>query len=189
MRMKSLMLIFTLGMALSFAKVANATLVDIAGKGTWNANTPTSPFSAPNETWAFSFDLPQSFSPSGIGTPVTQFSNFNYLLNGSLVSSPTLSSVEFYTPNIDGISFVLAFDTGDTVALFGPDVGTSGTLSLGTFTAPITMNDKFQETGNGIVTLSIPSATPEPSPLALFGTGIFLLGYMAYRKKELLKKA
>ncbi len=173
-----------LGLILSFAKLpnANATLVDVVGTGTWSSNAPISSFSSPNDTWDFSFNLPQSFSPSGNGVPVTQFSNFDYSLNGSLVSSPTLSSVVFYNSSNSGL-FDLNFNDGETVSLYGSDVGSSGTLTLGTFAAGIAMNDG-SATGSGSVSLSIPSATPEPSTLVLFGTGIFLMGVMVSRRRS-----
>lgn len=179
---RSSLIVLCIGFLLSFTKVANATLIDITGAGTWSSTAPISAFSAPSETWDFSFNLPQTFSPSGNGISVTQISNFDYSLNGSPVLTPNLSSIKFYDYG-DGGLFDLSFNNGDIVSLYGADVGSSGTLSLGTFYAGIAMNDG-SATGSGSVTLSIPSATPEPSTLVLFGTGIILMGYMASKRKK-----
>ena len=104
---------------------------------------------------------------------------FETCLSGCQIS-PTL-----YGP--DG--FVITLANGG-----GPILSSSDTLAAATDSIDLSFNGGLGTgTGSLIIGLesgqipgspsSTPSATPEPSTLALFGTGILLLGYTAYRRK------
>ena len=73
---------------------AHATLVEISGSGTWSASTPTTPESAPGESFSYSFDIPNPYTGTAFPPPpatqegleTTQATNLVYDLNGSPVS-------------------------------------------------------------------------------------------------------
>src|SRR6516225_5949220 len=48
---------------------AHATLVEISGSGTWSASTPTTPESAPGESFSYSFDIPNPYTGTAFPPP------------------------------------------------------------------------------------------------------------------------
>jgi hypothetical protein len=96
---------------------AAAGTVFFSGSGTWGDSAPSTPYSAPDESWSFSFDLPNPIASN----PTFQATDFVYDLNGSPVSTP-LSSVKFFPVANAGL-FDLNFSDGGVVSFYGADVG------------------------------------------------------------------
>jgi|SRR6266436_931969 len=83
---------------------AHAGTISYSDSGTFSASTPTTTFSGPGETWAFSFQVDSSPGVSifqlGIAfSPL--FSNFSYTLNGSPVAV-TPTSLSFFNAAFGG---------------------------------------------------------------------------------------
>jgi hypothetical protein len=134
------------------ASRSNADAV-ISGSGTWGATAPVTAESAPGDTLSFTFDLPNPIATN----PTFQATDFSYLLNGSLVPV-SLEAVVFYPVTEAGL-FDLVLSDGDIVGAYGADIGSSLTISSGTFAAEFAMNNAPAE-GSGTV-----DVTPEPSSL------------------------
>jgi hypothetical protein len=96
---------------------AAAGTVFFSGSGTWGDSAPSTPYSAPDESWSFSFDLPNPIASN----PTFQATDFVYDLNGSPVSTP-LSSVKFFPVANAGL-FDLNFLTAASSAFTGPTSG------------------------------------------------------------------
>ena len=160
---------------------ASGTEVIISGSGTWDASTPTTPESAPGNSFSFSFDMPNPFSgtSNGQGLVTSQGTNLIYDLNGNPVSVGL--SYEVFYPSSYGGLFTIGFTDGNYLGVFGPDIGSTGTLTIGTFSAGYSVNsqDEFtpQASGPGSV-----SGVPEPSSLTLFGAALFGMGWIAQKK-------
>jgi PEP-CTERM motif len=167
----------TLLMGMAFAAVigaagnAAAGTVFFSGSGTWGASAPVTPYSAPDESWSFSFDLPNPIASN----PTTQATDFVYDLNGSPVSTP-LQSIIFFTSGL----FNLIFSDGVAVSFYGADVGSSLTLIPGTYPAKSAIYDGAP-VGSGTVTLT---AVPEPSTWAMMTLGFAGLGFAAFRTRR-----
>jgi hypothetical protein len=166
---------------------------------TFSSLTPTTAWSAPNETWLLSFDV--------ISTPAVTtytsghdfnvpFTNMVYLLNGSAVSGP--AGILFFNSSASG-GFSLCFtvstcssgsgfvDNGSqyyTGSESGPaiDTVTSSAYSSANFCATASINSCVGEP-NGAITIIIDraSSTPEPStfPLAFAGAA-----WLALKRKR-----
>lgn len=102
----------------------------------------------------------------------------------------------------NGLSMNLCENTGcpgvDALYITGANLFSNGsTLTLGTFSNMSVSLDAGGALGSATVTVSTitgngsggVSATPEPSTIALFGTGILLMGGLALKKKGLLNRA
>ena len=82
---------------------AHAGIISYTDSGTFSSTTPSSAFSGPSETWAFSFlaDSNPTILESGNGGFDFAFSHFNYWLNGSPVAI-TPTAIRFFTAANEG---------------------------------------------------------------------------------------
>lgn len=161
----------------SFASPAQAVDVLFQSVGVFAANAPTSSYTAPGQSYGFSFTLPNP-PPGTVPGPgsflTTALSNFSYNLNGTAVTTPVqyLAFVPggFYFLFIDQVELVFA----------GPDIGGSGTI-----TAPssglyqIFLDDNLAFAGTGFVVTSV---VPEPASWAMLLAGLGLAGAVARRR-------
>ena len=152
---------------------ANADILDVSGTGLWGPNVPATAESAPNESFSFSFNIPEA-----AGNPSTLATNFAYTLNGSAVPV-SLENVTFFPVSNLGL-FDLNLSNGDQVSAFGADVGSGGTVSTGVFPATFAMFDQGA-TGAGSVVIS-DSAAPEPSFYGVVGAALGLLVLVRIRR-------
>jgi hypothetical protein len=173
--MRTLLVGAALAAVIGVAGDAAAGTVFFSGSGTWGDSAPSTPYSAPDESWSFSFDLPNPIASN----PTFQATDFVYDLNGSPVSTP-LSSVKFFPVANAGL-FDLNFSDGGVVSFYGADVGSSLTLIPGTYPATSGLNDLFPAVGSGTVTLT---AVPEPSIWAMMTLGFACLGFAAFRVRR-----
>ena len=155
----------------------SADMIDISGSGTWDASAPTTEFSAPNESWSFSFTVPNPLDSNH----TSSVTNGEYALGGSPVSA-AITSVEFFSASEFGL-FDIHFSDGGIVSLYGAQIYDPSTLELypGTYAATIALNASNPPTGNGTGTVIV-SSVPEPSSLLLCGVG--LLGVVAHRRSK-----
>src|SRR5690242_12129025 len=116
--------------------VAHAGVATVSGSGTWGPDAPTSLYTAPGESWSFSFDLPDPLDAD----PTSMATDFRYFLGGSAVST-TLDSVEFF-PAAQGGLFDLNFADGNSLNLYGAPAYSGPGLSLipGVYSSNIDIN-------------------------------------------------
>ena len=161
--------------ALITQSVAHAGTLMVSGSGTWGPDAPTSTYTAPGDTWSFSFDVPNPLDAN----PTSMATNFQYVLNGSPVST-TLSSVEFFA-SPDGGLFDVNFTDGNSLNLYGAQVFSTSDLSLipGVYSANIDINSFVGPPagiGSGTVTI-----VPEPSSIVSAGLGLLAVAGLAFR--------
>lgn len=190
------------------AAVAEADGVTISGSGTWGSGAPVSNWSAPNETWSFSFTLPSPTpATSNNGTAemlVTDILSFTYTLNGAAVTIPP-ADILFFPANEDG-GFDIDFTAGGADTSNGITCSPSSPCAFNVFgntlftgTAPFinvqsatVSNVDFDYTasigqsetnpaGTGSVT-TFTVTTPEPAAVSLLAIG--LLALSRKRKKN-----
>ena len=135
-------------------------------------------YSAPNESWSFSFDVPDPLDAN----PTSMVTNASYLLDGAPISR-TITSVEFYTPDVHGL-FNLNFGYVGYVALYGPQIINLPPLTFvpGMYTATINYNlqDRLTATGTGMV--DVGQAVSEPSSIVSGGLGFLTVVGLALRR-------
>lgn len=157
---------------------ARADVVVVSGSGTWGAAAPTTAESAAGASFSFSFDISNPFTgtASAASLATTDATNFGYDLNGSPVAV-SLSKVVFYTPSMSGL-FDLELSDGNLLDAYGPDIGSTGRLTLATTSANFAINDPASgPVGSGSVSVS---PIPEPISVTLLGAGLF--GLLAVRR-------
>jgi hypothetical protein len=174
------------GVALACANLAHAGEVLVSGSGTWGSSTARTPYSSPGGAWAFSFDVSNPLSGvAGMGAyTITNETNFNYWENGVLVAT-SVPGITFYDAAQYGL-FDFSFSS-DPVSFYGADVGSTGTLSLGTFSAASDVNYAAlgTGTGSGTVTLAAVAAVPEPVTWAMLILGLAGIGVALRRRGAL----
>jgi PEP-CTERM motif len=191
------------------AAKAKADSTTISGSGIWGTGAPITSWSAPNDTWSFSFTLPNPTPVSFFnGDPAelvtTAISNFSYILNGAAVNIPPANIIFFTTA--EGGGFQIQFTAGgfDTTQgfncadsfcefdAFGDQLFT-GTAPFITLTAgkisPVDFDQQAAQggadgsLGTGTTTsFTGPTATPEPATLSLLALGA--LGILAKTRKK-----
>jgi hypothetical protein len=165
---------------------ARADAVVVSGSGTWAAATPTTAESVAGESFSFSFDISNPFTGTAStgSLATTDAMNFSYDLNGSPVAV-SLSAVVFYAPSSSGL-FDLELSDGDLLDAFGPDIGSTGTLTFTDTSANFAINDPFSSPiGSGNGSVSVSSTVPEPISFTLLGTGLF--GLLAVRRNAKMR--
>ena len=114
--------------------------------------------------------------------------------SGSIIASTTTNSSGVYSFNLNGLGNPYVNDYLDPIAPnnnWTPTLSATSSLFGSTITLPglELINSTSNEYDLGFYYTATnapsPSATPEPSTLALFGTGALLLGGMALRRKAL----
>jgi hypothetical protein len=166
----------TMSLAL-LAQPRQAAAVEISGSGVWGATTPVSTYSAPNDSFSFSFDLP---SPTE-SNPSSLITNLTYDLNGVDVASTADAPLITFYDTANGGLFDLFFQTsGDDVSFEGAQIGSdaSGTDTGG---GPVFLTDAidtpflatldFGSTPTGSGTLSV----PEPGSMLILSAGLVAL--------------
>src|SRR4051794_21377276 len=73
------------------ANQASASLIELHGSGTRNADPSTTFLTAPGKSWSFDFLLPTTISAN----PTTEATGFHFFLDGIGVAE-TLTSVRFF---------------------------------------------------------------------------------------------
>ncbi len=182
---------------LLFALSVSASPILISGGGTFAGSTPSSTFSAANQTWSFSFLVDSNPSVLNVTTGSSfdvSFSNFSYFLNGSsVVISP--ANIRFFNTAFSGM-FNVCFappcpgtsSPTNGFEFIGPQMftGSESTplMSTGSFTstsfsvfvnsaAALQSNTTIQAVGSGV---------PEPSTWLTLGAGLLALaGRRLYR--------
>jgi len=191
------------------AATAKADSTTISGSGIWGTGAAITSWSAPNDSWSFSFTVPNP-------TPVTFFhgdtaelvttaiSNFSYTLNGAPVNIPPANIIFFTTA--EGGGFQIQFTAGgfDTTHgfscassfcefdAFGDQLFT-GTAPFITLTAgkiaPVDFDQQGTKGGfdgslgtGSTTSFTGPTATPEPATLSLLALGA--LGILAKNRKK-----
>ena len=159
--------------------VANAGMTQITGSGTWGASAPTTVYSAPNESWSFSFDVPDPLDAN----PTSMVTNASYLLDGAPIGR-TITSVQFYTPSSYGM-FNLNFGYVGSIQMYGPQVYNPTTLNLIPGPYIVTIGTNYQNrivpTGTGNVNVGKPTPVPEPSSIVSGSLGLLTALGLALR--------
>lgn len=166
-------------LVLGAATPAAAHLVTISSSGLWAENAPTTAYSAHNESYSFTFKVEQTYLVSYADRALKQtttFQSYQYKLNGAIVSSRPIN-ITFFSASLDG---GLALSYADhSVELIGPDIGSSGTISMG---KNIFFHPNIDYVGNsgGVINEGggSLSAVPEPGTWVLCFAGLAAVGGM-----------
>ena len=177
-----------------------ADVVVYTDSGTFSSDTASSDptvftpaFSAPNETWSFSFEaaINPAVTDFGMGGFSFVFSDFTYELNGSPVSI-TPSFIRFFS-GTNGGGFEICF-SGATPSTCTEGLGTYGPqMYEGNTDAPTLIGGSFPQDSFGVIVdstlYSLPDTTlnasvvPEPSIVLPLPFGFLALaGRRLYRR-------
>jgi hypothetical protein len=165
--------------AFAAADGAAAREITITGAGAWDAATPVTGESAPNESWAFSFQVP---SPTDTN-PTAELTNFSYALNGvTLAAGVPILTIDDLN---NGGGFDLFFADGTDLSFLGPNIGGSPVqTSNGETIAPgefATTSEVIFGVPDGSGTID---AVPEPASWALLLVGFGLTAAAATTRRR-----
>jgi hypothetical protein len=113
----------------------------------------------------------------------TAATNLVYDLNGSPVSVG-IGAMVFFNSSFGGL-FEIVFTDSNFLAAFGPDIGSTGTIETGTFSAGYGMNAVSEpsppQASGDVLVGPVATPTPEPSAVALLATSILALALIRRR--------
>jgi|SRR5208283_498514 len=178
---------------------AYAGMIAYSESGTFAASAPSSPYSEPGETWAFSFlaySNPVVISYGNGGFDFA-FSHFSYWLNGSPVAI-TPSAIRFFTAANGGGYFICLGPLPCGNGVFPNGLGTGGftqQLYSGPNSAPTLLTGTFSFAyGVGVVVNSVgadagsntlvASPVPEPSTIVSLSAGLLALGGLRLGRRK-----
>lgn len=168
-RLKSLPLL----LALATTGAGASTLV-VSSTGTFSASTPTSSTSAPNGSYALSFDISSTPSVSGVSAGNSfdvAYSNFSYTVNGVASTAP-VGSITFYNGAISGLLSVCF-----TAACPGNGIPADGLVFegaqaySGSESDPTILPNVYSPSLEGIVVNGNPILLSSDGPLTITATG------------------
>jgi hypothetical protein len=171
---------FVAGLTLAAAPLAAQT-VEFSGQGT---SYGTYDVITPGD-FSFQYFLPESPAPYASGFSAFSLSNVNGYITQGGVTQATTNDLIFYTTGDFG-GFTIAH-AGQWVAVVeGPQLFTgtpaAPTFAAGTYTG-FTQYSGYTTTVSS-VTISPVTTTPEPSSMALLGTGLVALIPMVRRRRK-----
>lgn len=183
--------------AISFAAMsASADTLEVTESGVWGTDAPTTLWSAPGESWSYSFLTSSTSLASDIvltdyGIHFQRvFSDFTYTLNGATVSTLP-SSVTWYGSAWAGLLNVNFPDSPGTQVSeisFEPEGDQVFTDNLTIIPGIYSISGPYSGVfiGDTLLpltgTVTIATVTPEPSSFLLLGSGLAALGGMIRRK-------
>jgi hypothetical protein len=173
-------------------------MISYTDSGTFSPTTPSSVYSGPSETWAFSFlaDSNPTILEFGNGGFDFAFSHFNYSLNDSPVTI-TPTAIRFFTAANGGGFFIclgplpcgngvfpngLGSGSPFTQLYSGPNSAPTLLTGAFPFQMGVVVNSIGDSAGNGAL---LASAVPEPPSLMLIGSGVLGLAGVIRRKLSL----
>jgi hypothetical protein len=174
--------------ALPFASVGSASPLLVQESGVWGISAPVTTWSAPNESWSYSFVIDSSPTPSSylLGDNfIAPFNNFNYLLNGVPVTT-TPDAIEWYSTNGEG-GLINVYFGGITFKVYGAQAysGPESSPAILPGVYPLGSGSVFQSAGNtdqpltGNLTIT---AVPEPATIGMMLMGVAALTGLRFRR-------
>ena len=161
----------------------------VSSSGTFGGSASTTPMTAPNQTWSFSFLIDSNPLPNSTELESTRLpiSGFEYRLNGSLVPANP-SGASFY-PALFGGGFDI--ETPEVIVALGPQMfsGTlaSPTILPGVYTLGLDQNSVPSRIGDASILgaqVTIGAAVPEPASVGLSLLGLVGLGLLLRRARK-----
>ncbi len=183
---------------LIFAASMSAGTITYSDSGTFSAATPTSTYSAPNETWSLSY--------SGDTNPVVfgiqpgnyfsaDFTGLAYSLNGSALAI-TPSNIEFFSSGDAGMFNLCMISTACDSGFYfqGPQMYTGSESAPTMVGGSFTSTSLAINTGTGYVTQpnttvqGVASGVPEPSTFLTFFVGLLAVAGIRYSGLRIVER-
>jgi hypothetical protein len=175
---------------LIFAVSMSAGTITYSDSGTFSAATPTSTYSAPNETWSFSFTVdtnPVVFGVLPGDYFDVPFTGFTYSLNGSALAIIP-ANIEFFNSGDGGLFNLCMISTACDSGFYfqGPQMYTGPESAPKMVSGAFTSTSLAINTGTGYITQpnttvqGVSSSVPEPSTLLTLITGLLALAGIRY---------